>query len=251
VSLANTIPRPGPACSQSMRSSRSTSVPLHPPSLRATTTSRPVLSFLHNSTGERSTCSRTPIISQIFGMRNYRAVKFLCKRRPVTLLKILYIARVVSTIYMGLYSYHPFLPRGALMRRHWRGERFGARGRGSLPRTLDGTGHRLRPLRAGARSSLTERLYASRKARPGPRNRRAGAPQGVCRREGGRKARCARRRSGPLVLTRLAFTPFVQKHEGSRISGRAKKRGRGNDEGWLFVTPSGFARFLDLYLCAA
>ena len=40
-------------------------------------------------------------------------------------------------------------------------------------------GPRLRPLRAGARSSLTERRFgASREARPGPGNRRDGAPQG-------------------------------------------------------------------------
>jgi hypothetical protein len=52
------------------------------------------------------------------------------------------------------------------MRRHLCGERFGARGRGSLPRFRDGTGPRLRSLRAGARSSLTERFMPHEKRGP-------------------------------------------------------------------------------------
>ena len=71
--------------------------------------------------------------------------------------------------------------------------------RGSQPCIRDGTEPRPRLLRAGARSSLTERLLASRKARPGPRNRHDGAPQGERRSEAlAHKERCcARRRSIP------------------------------------------------------
>ncbi len=52
------------------------------------------------------------------------------------------------------------------MRRLGCGERSGARARGSLPRTRDGTGLRLRSLRTGARSSLTERLSPHEKRGP-------------------------------------------------------------------------------------
>src|SRR5689334_22269818 len=87
---------------------------------------------------------------------------------------------------------------------------------GFASRDRDGTGHRLRLLGAGARSSLTERRFGvSRKARPVPRNRRAGALRSARLPATGGKTegRCAERRSGPLAL-RLAFTPFASVCEG-------------------------------------
>gem|GEM_PF-2656233 len=68
----------------------------------------------------------------------------------------------------------------------------GARGRGSLPRPRDGMGPRLRSLRAGARSSLTERLSPHEKrglCREIAALERCEAP--ASRKRGKRKARCA------------------------------------------------------------
>jgi hypothetical protein len=70
----------------------------------------------------------------------------------------------------------------------------GAAPAGAVRSRAPGTapGLRLRPPGAGARSSLTERRFAaSRKARPGPKNRRAGAPQGEPPAREEHKAVCA------------------------------------------------------------
>jgi hypothetical protein len=114
-------------------------------------------------------------------------------------------------------------PRGAFLEASWNGIGNGARGRGSPPRTRDGTGLRLRSLRTGARSSLTERRFgASRKARPGPRNRCAGALRSApLAREAKTEYGCAERRSGPLASS-----------EGcdGRMPGRAKSASAGRME---------------------
>src|SRR5581483_1883109 len=83
-------------------------------------------------------------------------------------------------------------PRGAVLQACLAGIGTGARGRGSLPRSRDGMGPRLRPLRAGARSSLTERCKPHEKR--GPCREIAAlecceAP--ASRKRGKRKARCA------------------------------------------------------------
>jgi hypothetical protein len=85
------------------------------------------------------------------------------------------------------------------MRRHLCGERFGARGRGSLPRFRDGTGPRPRLLGTGARSSLTERLRLTKSAARVEKSPHWSAARRLPP-QGGRKARGAKRRSGPLVF---------------------------------------------------
>ncbi len=134
---------------------------------------------------------------------------------------------------LTIYSYQfiflsPFPARGAFMRRHLCGERSGARGRGPLPRSRDGMGPRLRLLRAGARSSLTERLSPHEKRGPCREiaeleRRRARLP----RREATTEGPCARRRSGPLASLKRSGVC------NGRMPGRVKKRGCGEDEGWL------------------
>src|SRR5579884_2976578 len=57
-------------------------------------------------------------------------------------------------------------PRGAVLQACLAGIGTGARGRGSLPRSRDGMGPRLRSLGTGARSSLTERLSPHEKRGP-------------------------------------------------------------------------------------
>ena len=59
--------------------------------------------------------------------------------------------------FLGLYSRYP-AREGALLEAFLRWSGIGARGRGSQPRTRGSSGLRPRPLRAGARSSLTESL---------------------------------------------------------------------------------------------
>jgi hypothetical protein len=91
------------------------------------------------------------------------------------------------------------------MRRHLCGERFGARGRGSLPRFRDDTGPRPRLRGTGARSSLTERFMPHEKRGPcreiaALERRKAFAAARRLPPQGGRKARGAKRRSGPLVF---------------------------------------------------
>jgi len=77
-----------------------------------------------------------------------------------------------------LYSYQPFPPRGAFMRRHWCGERSGAccrasqRGTGTARGPASGY---YEPARGARWRRGRARCMSSRKARPGPRNRRAGA----------------------------------------------------------------------------
>ncbi len=104
------------------------------------------------------------------------------------------------------------------MRSHRCGERFGACGRGPLPRSRDGMGLRLRLLRAGARSSLTERLSPHEKRGPcreiaALERRRARLPQG-------RQLRKARAPGG-------APAPSLFSREGwdGRMLGRAKSAG--------------------------
>ena len=107
--------------------------------------------------------------------------------------------------------------RGALMRRHWCGERYGACCRGSRSRHRDGTGPRLRPLRAGARSSLTERPWPHEKRGPSREIAElvcangagsfAGAPQGA-RLPQGRPVKDPLRRTGapaPSVFPRAVM----------------------------------------------
>ena len=80
-------------------------------------------------------------------------------------------------------------PRGAFLEASWNAGRERRLLSRFATRHRDGSGPRPRPLRAGARSSLTERLSASRKARPGLRNRRAGALRSAASRAGRQNGR--------------------------------------------------------------
>jgi hypothetical protein len=122
------------------------------------------------------------------------------------------------------YDYIPITlsrPRGAFMRRHLCGERFGACCSGSSTGTPGRPGAPP-PVTTNRREELADgEAKASRKARPGPRNRRAGAL---------RSARLSRREANGRPMRRAALRP--PRISYSRADDDPAKTSRGNDGAW-------------------
>src|SRR5579885_1470862 len=114
-------------------------------------------------------------------------------------------------------------PRGAVLQACLAGIGTGARGRGSLPRSRDGMGPRLRSLGTGARSSLTERLSPHEKRGPCREIAALERCEAPASRKGGkRKARCA-----VAALRPPRFFPMKRGLRWKNARAREKTRARG------------------------